>query len=76
MLQVEIGQEKIPNTDRAYFSRPGSAYIFKTPTMQGDRTQHSYQQQAALNNGDVLTAGDPSPSSSCMDGPAFSVWRS
>lgn len=74
--KVEIGEEKIPNSDRAYFSRPGSAYIFKTPTLRGDRTQHSYQQQAALNNGDVLTASDSSPRSSRMDGPAFSVWRS
>ena len=31
------------NTDKAYFSRPGSAYVFKTPTLRGDATQHNYQ---------------------------------
>ena len=31
------------NTDKAYFSRPGSAYVFKTPTLRGGKTQHNYQ---------------------------------
>jgi len=74
--KVETADDKIPSSDRAYFSRPGSAYVFKIPTLQADRTRHDYQQQAALHSGDVLTASDPLPSSSRMDSPAFSVWRS
>ncbi|XP_020629069.1 ankyrin repeat and SOCS box protein 3-like isoform X1 [Orbicella faveolata] len=74
--KVEVGDGKIVNTDKAYFSRPGSAYVFKTPTLRGDKTQHNYQQQAALDSGDVLTGSDPLPSKPSIDSPAFSVWRS
>jgi len=74
--KVEAGNEKILNTDKAYFSRPGSAYVFKTPTLRGDKTQQNYQQQAALSSGDVLTGSDPLPSKASIDSPAFSVWRS
>lgn len=42
-MKVVTGDEKIPNTDKAYFSRPGSAYVFKTPTLRGDKAQHNYQ---------------------------------
>jgi len=65
---------KLPSSDRAYFSRPGSAYVIKTQSLYGEKSQNI--RQAALNNGDVLTASDPLPSNSRLDSPAFSAWRS
>ncbi|XP_015762625.1 PREDICTED: ankyrin repeat, SAM and basic leucine zipper domain-containing protein 1-like [Acropora digitifera] len=65
---------KLPSSDRAYFSRPGSAYVIKTQSLYGEKSQNIHQ--AALNNGDVLTASDPLPSNSRLDSPAFSAWRS
>lgn len=65
---------KLSSTDRAYFSRPGSAYVIKTQSLYGDQSQ--LRHQPALNNGDVLTASEPLPNNSRLGSPAFSVWRS
>ncbi|XP_032229259.1 ankyrin repeat and SOCS box protein 3 [Nematostella vectensis] len=79
--KVSAREEQIPVSDKAYFSRPGSAYVIQTQSLYGSgRTGVSrpsiqeQKEQFALSTGDVLTEGD-SPRGASRDSPTFNVWR-
>ncbi|KAK3730376.1 hypothetical protein QZH41_016729 [Actinostola sp. cb2023] len=70
----------IPQNEKAYFSRPGSAYVIKTQSLHGtDRAERpsikEQKEDIAFCNGDVLTEGDSPVRHGARDSPSFNVWR-
>ncbi|CAD5122877.1 DgyrCDS11278 [Dimorphilus gyrociliatus] len=46
-------EEAVPSNQQTYFSRPGSAYVFRDP-LSGEARRYNKNQEAAAMTGDVL----------------------